>query len=219
MMSVTDLHDSPAHEWAVLFDLGGTLTTNGPIPAIAARLLGLPTSGEPLENVVAAIAAHREEYGRVHDDAAYWRAVAKDAGAGDIDPDVIAQLVAADVENWINLPSAVLTLVRDLRENHVEMGVLSNAPRSLARCFDNQPWASAFTVQRFSCYTGLTKPSVEAYEDAISHFDHFADRILYLDDRPSNVDAGAAAGLDAHLWTSPDEARALLTERGLLPAG
>lgn len=210
------MYDSPAQEHAVLFDVGGTLASNGPVVAIAARLLGLPTSGAGLKTVAEAIVTHRDEYDRTGDDHAYWRKVSQDAGGPEVTNVILSQLVAADVQRWARLAPAVLLLVRALQEAGVHMGVLSNAPMSLARTFDNEPWSEAFAVQRFSCYTQLAKPDAAAFEDAVTHLGFPAEKVIFFDDRQVNVDAAAAVGLDAHLWLGAAQARKLLTERGLL---
>lgn len=208
--------NAPTLGRAVLFDVGGTLASNGPVVAIAARLLGLPTTGEGVRTVATAVMAHRPEYDRTGDDVTYWQRVSDDSGGPRVTPAVVEQLVAADVQRWARLSPSVMHLLRELRRADVRMGVLSNAPLSLARTFDNQSWSEMFAVQRFGCFTQLTKPAPAAFEDAVDHLGVPAERVVYFDDRLDNVDAGAAVGLDAHLWQGADHARALLLEREIL---
>lgn len=216
MIDVNEPDERPPAERAVLFDVGGTLASNGPVASIAARLLGLPTTGPQVDALAEAVMARREEYDRTGDDTAYWQQVSDDAGGPELSAEVVEQLVAADVQRWARLTPAVLTLLRDLDRAGVRMGVLSNAPTALARTFDNQPWSELISVQRFSCFTQLSKPHRRAYEDAVEHLDVPAGRVIFLDDRQVNVDAAVAAGLDAHLWEGADDARELLERRGLI---
>lgn len=208
--------NAPETDRAVLFDVGGTLASDGPVVTIVARLLGLPTEGEALRSVIDAVKVHRPEYDRTGDDVTYWQRVSDDAGGPRVTPAVLEQLVAADIQRWARLTHPVMHLLRELSRAGVQMGVLSNAPLSLARTFDNQTWSEMISVQRFSCFTQLSKPDAAAFEDAVLHLGVPAERVVYLDDRQDNVDAGASVGLDAHLWRGADHARALLVEREIL---
>jgi 2-haloacid dehalogenase len=64
----------------------------------------------------------------------------------------------------------------------------------------------------------LVKPDARIFQLLLERIAHPAQRCVYIDDAPANVDAAAALGFDAIAFTSPPELRAALIDRGLLAA-
>jgi HAD superfamily hydrolase (TIGR01509 family) len=60
------------------------------------------------------------------------------------------------------------------------------------------------------------KPEARLYEVVESQSGCSADEILYLDDRPENIEAGAARGWQVILQESPERSRAMIQQLGLL---
>ena len=59
------------------------------------------------------------------------------------------------------------------------------------------------------------KPDVRAYRAAADAAGQPLDRLLFVDDSPPNVEAAAALGMDAIVFTGVDDLRRELEERGL----
>ncbi len=59
------------------------------------------------------------------------------------------------------------------------------------------------------------KPDRRAYETVAERAGQPLDRLVFVDDSPRNVEAAAALGMDAILFTGADDLRRALRERGL----
>jgi len=68
-----------------------------------------------------------------------------------------------------------------------------------------------------SCYTGRWKPEPEAFRNALDVLQRSPEECLFLDDRPENIAAGAAAGLRTLLVRSPEQIREDLLVAGVSP--
>jgi putative hydrolase of the HAD superfamily len=69
-----------------------------------------------------------------------------------------------------------------------------------------------FEIAFSSCYVGLRKPHPEIYKRAIDILGLAPERILFIDDRQSNVDAAASTGLKAIRFTGEQDLRHQLKE-------
>jgi 2-haloacid dehalogenase len=62
---------------------------------------------------------------------------------------------------------------------------------------------------------GAAKPDPRAYQIVAERSGLPLDRLVFVDDKQSNVDAAAALGMDGILFTGAEDLRAALRERGL----
>ena len=69
----------------------------------------------------------------------------------------------------------------------------------------------------FAGVLGVRKPAEQAYTRALQELGVAAERCLFVDDNPDNVEAGRAAGIDSVLYTSPAQLHRELAARGALP--
>jgi putative hydrolase of the HAD superfamily len=69
-----------------------------------------------------------------------------------------------------------------------------------------------FEIAFSSCYVGLRKPYPEIYKRAIDILGLAPERILFIDDRQSNVDAAASTGFKAIRFTGEQDLRRQLKE-------
>jgi putative hydrolase of the HAD superfamily len=69
-----------------------------------------------------------------------------------------------------------------------------------------------FEIAFSSCYIGLRKPHPEIYKRALDILGRPAGRILFIDDRQSNVDFAADAGMKAIRFTGEQDLRRQLKE-------
>jgi epoxide hydrolase-like predicted phosphatase len=81
------------------------------------------------------------------------------------------------------------------------------------------PFYSKFDGCILSCEHGVMKPDAGLYEVVERQSGRRGAEILYLDDRPENVAAGAARGWHAILHESPEKSRAAIQKLGLLNHG
>lgn len=67
-----------------------------------------------------------------------------------------------------------------------------------------------------SCYLGQVKPDEAIYLNAMGIAGPGTEHVVFIDDRPLNVEPAIALGLDAVLYQGVDSLRAALAERGIV---
>jgi putative hydrolase of the HAD superfamily len=141
-------------------------------------------------------------------DEAYWSAVLdRPATAAEL-----RALVAADAASWLHLEPAMTGALPALRATGVRLGLLSNAPTSLARAVAAESWTAPFAALVFSAEIGAAKPHPEAYAAAAAALDVPAGEVLFVDDREENVAGAEAAGMRGLHHRNPADTLARLTE-------
>jgi len=83
----------------------------------------------------------------------------------------------------------------------------------------NFPFYSRLDGHILSYEHGAMKPDAKLYEVVERQSGRQGAEILYLDDRPENIEAGAARGWEAILQESPEKSRAAIQKLGLLNHG
>ena len=139
-------------------------------------------SGEPMSLTTAELAARHPAY--------EFHIRAWDAQFGDM----------IDGEN-----DGVVALIDTIKAQGLKVGVLTNMPADQAwTCFAGfSRWASLDTVI-VSGFVKAAKPGEAAYRLALHALDREPGEVFFVDDSPRNVDAAAALGIHAHLFTTPE---------------
>lgn len=201
---------------AVLFDIGGVIVTDGPDMGVVAQMLGLEPTPETVERVNKAVWGIRDAYDLGLPDADYWAQVADAAGAEQPSATTVATLTQTDVSRWADANPDSVALVQEVHAAGVKVGVLSNAPHSLATSFAGIEWTRILAARVFSSQVGVAKPAAAIFEAALAALELGAYEVGFFDDRPTNVDGARAAGLRAALWTDAAAARSALAEWGVV---
>ncbi len=102
------------------------------------------------------------------------------------------------------LPTYIFSNTNDLAITHIRR---------------NFPFFSNFDGYILSYEQGAMKPDAKIYEAAESQSGRRAAEILYLDDRPENIAAGAARGWQVILQESPEKTHDVIRKLGLLDHG
>jgi FMN phosphatase YigB (HAD superfamily) len=106
-----------------------------------------------------------------------------------------------------------------LRAAGIPVWIFSNTNELAERHIRNRfPFFSHFDGYVLSCEHGAMKPDPRIYEVVERQTGRRGADILYLDDRPENVEAGAARGWRAVLHETPEKSRARMATLGL-PTG
>ncbi|MEV0777141.1 HAD family phosphatase [Streptomyces sp. NPDC050433] len=194
----------------VVWDLGGVLAPSGRAQAALAEALDVPESelAEPYWT-------HRDAYDLGASPEAYWRPIAEALGRR-IDAAWVERLDRIDTECWATLEPDAAALLALLTERGTPLGILSNAPASLARVVRRASWSGCFETLVFSSDLGLMKPDPLVYRAAGERLGRSPSEIVFFDDRPENVAAARAHGWNAHVWTSGEAAAAALAGEGVL---
>ena len=94
---------------------------------------------------------------------------------------------------------------------HYQLALLSNTNEvHWQQIVSSTPIFSSFAKTFLSFETGHHKPTVESYDQVISHFDCDPGAIFFLDDSPKNVRAAQQLRIDAHQVCGIEQARAIV---------
>ena len=111
----------------------------------------------------------------------------------------------------------MVELQAELRRRGLTTYAFSNtnelAAEHIRRSF---PFYSNFDGHILSYQHGVMKPGARLYEVVERESGRRGAEILYLDDRPENIAAGAQRGWQAILQESPEKSRAAIQKLGLL---
>ena len=109
----------------------------------------------------------------------------------------------------LELPNGGLGILRELATSgRAMLGCLNNEAREPNEYrFRQFGLHQYFDVALSSCYVGLRKPKAAIYHRALDILGKPAHRILFIDDRPENAAAGAAAGMKTIWFKGADALR------------
>ena len=103
-----------------------------------------------------------------------------------------------------------------LRRNGFRTFIFSNTNELAVRHIRKRfPFFAHFNGYIYSYEHGAMKPDPQLYEAVERQTKHRGQEILYLDDRPENVEAGAARGWRVVLQESPEKTRLAIRKLGL----
>jgi FMN phosphatase YigB (HAD superfamily) len=104
-----------------------------------------------------------------------------------------------------------------LRQRGIPTYIFSNTnDLAIAHIRRNFPFFSNFDGYILSYEVGSMKPEPKIYDALEKMSDRRGAEVLYLDDRPENVEAGAARGWQVILHETPQKSRAAVEQFGLL---
>jgi putative hydrolase of the HAD superfamily len=118
-----------------------------------------------------------------------------------------AECFRADVEH--ELPG-IRALIAELRPKY-RLAILSNAFFGHWDHFEGSELYSMFERPMASHLIGAVKPSPAAYEIALQRLEAAPERVVFIDDKPENVEAARAAGMHAFVTNSVATTRAGLS--------
>jgi putative hydrolase of the HAD superfamily len=198
---------------AVIFDYGRVLSTSED-PVAKEKMIAL--SGLDEATLFRSYWRFRHEYdlGQLNG-ITYWSRVAEDAGVS-FSPKQIEDLIETDVVMWTSLNEEMLAWVVALQEAGFPTAILSNMGAEML-CYMRQEfgWLSHFQHHTWSCELGIGKPDPAIYTHTCEKLGVRPEHTLFLDDKPENIEAAAQVGLQAVLFTSIEQLRLDLAERGL----
>jgi putative hydrolase of the HAD superfamily len=147
--------------------------------------------------------AYRHTYDRGDLTAAtYWHKVAAAAGII-LTPAQLTQLIAADVDFWSTLNLPMIEWAQRLQHSGILIGILSNMPDAMeAGLRARYPWTDTFDHNTWSHAVNLAKPEPAIYLHAAEGLNTPPENILFLDDRPENIEAALAVGMQAIQYTT-----------------
>lgn len=145
------------------------------------------------------------------DMAGYWRRVGQGVGRSYTGAEV-AELSRLDSSMWLRLQTGTVSLVQDLAAAGLPLALLSNAPGDVAEAVSGLPVAAHFAQLIFSCELKTGKPDPACYSAALARLGARPPDVVFIDDRPENIAAATALGMQAVQFTTPALARQAVTQ-------
>lgn len=213
----------------VVFDYGGVLSAaHDPVPELHELL------GGDMDVLREAVWAHRLDHdlGRIPA-SEYWGRVAAAVGVEELTAEEVEELQDTDNRHFLRMDPESRALIHDLARNGTRLALLSNASVAFGEAVRRADWFEAFTLAVISGEEHVAKPDPEIFEILLEVLAHETggvsrpETVIFFDDRPENVEAARAFGIDAHLWPRNGEdhgtdarhgaetAREVLTARGI----
>ena len=119
---------------------------------------------------------------------------------------------------WGRADPAMVDLITGLRATGTRVAVLTNGTDTIDEELSSVGLADAFDAVFCSWHLGVAKPDRAAFDHVVDATGVAADRILFIDDSPTNVVGAREAGLIAHDFTGVDALRATLADLGVTAA-
>ena len=193
-------------EW-IVFDYGGVICFD---PPEEAGVLLSEAIGAPPAEFWPAYWADRAAYDQgVLDAAGFWHKTGARLGRP-IEADLLPVLAELDRRTWTHLNDDTIALLEELAGEGAALALLSNAPAELARHIESQPWAELFRHRFFSADLRLVKPDPEIYLRVCEGLGAAPEDLVFIDDRPENLDAARELGITPILYTDTPSLRAEL---------
>jgi putative hydrolase of the HAD superfamily len=101
-----------------------------------------------------------------------------------------------------------MSVLGEARERGHSLSLLSNAPHEFANAMAGNPVLADFEHVIFSAWIGVIKPDPGAFAAAVQELGRPPGEIVFVDDRPANVEGARRAGLRAVQFTSAEQLRA-----------
>lgn len=200
-----------SNRWdAVVFDYGRVLSQSPTLPELQefAALAGVsePPFFELYSNT-------RDQYDSgLIDCRQHWQCFARAAGIS-LSADQVQHIVEFENSLWLRANPGTLKLAHDIRTHGVRTAILSNMPHDLlSELRKNFGWLHDFEVQVWSCEHGIIKPDPAIYELCLRQLNCQPQRVLFFDDRPRNVKAAQASGMEAYVFESAEHATAIVNK-------
>lgn len=193
---------------AVLFDRDDTLARTDPgvyreAAAWAASRFGLDAR-EAGRRMAEGWAAQAEAWWHLRsdeDEAAFWDTYRRDLGGVlGLSGEQARELMAAyPYERFMKPVEDARAVLEALRARGLKVGVLSNTLPSIGRTLGALGLSDLVDVAIATCTVGVHKPEPGAFTFALDALGLPAPSVLFVDDRPENVEAARALGLQAVL--------------------
>lgn len=120
------------------------------------------------------------------------------------------------LENSLGIDSEMFAIINQLQEQGIVIGLLSNIGQGYASMIKEFGYYHSFDPCLLSYEIGVEKPDAKAYQILLEKVAVHPSDIVFIDDKPENIEAAKKAGLDAFLFESPKQVRKELKQRGLL---
>jgi putative hydrolase of the HAD superfamily len=146
---------------------------------------------------------------------AFWQKLLRDAGIA-ARPGLAEELNLWDARMWTTQNPRVLDWQLALKQGGFKTAILSNmGDNVLANIESTFDWLPRFDVLVWSYQLGIAKPDPAIYRHTLRGLGVEAGEALFIDDRPVNIEAARALGMQGVLFSTVDHLRTDLIAEGL----
>ena len=103
----------------------------------------------------------------------------------------------------------------DLKNNGFTIGIISNIEKVTHGVVDDWDMLSHFEHKFMSYQIGFSKPDPRIYEYVIDKLPYSPDELLFIDDKPSNVESAKNCGIESIHFTNFDNLQSSLEQFGV----
>jgi putative hydrolase of the HAD superfamily len=138
----------------------------------------------------------------------YWAHITDGCGPV-LSPQELARVQALDGASWAHANPKTVDWARRLRRDGFCVAILSNMPRAVADYLvENCVWLSVFDPRIYSYAVRSAKPEAAIYKHCLSALKLAPESVLFLDDRPENIEAASQAGIHSLIFDSVEHTSA-----------
>jgi putative hydrolase of the HAD superfamily len=146
---------------------------------------------------------------------AFWQKFMRDAGMP-ANQEIVKELNSLDARFWTTQNPAMLAWQLALKQRGLLTAILSNMGDNVMASVEREfAWIHRFDVLVWSFQLGIAKPDPAIYRHTIAELGVRPEETLFIDDKPDNIEAAQALGMQTILFSSVDRLRADLTSQGL----
>ena len=185
----------------LLLDFGEVISVAQPAGEVAALAAH---AGLPVAEFSRRYWAHRPAYDAGGPARTYWTRILGAAPGTAL----TSRLVELDVASWLHLDPGTLRLLDTVHAAGVPVSLLSNAPHELARELDRHADLARFRHRVFSADLALLKPDPRCYAATLARLGAEPGSVVFVDDRPANIEAAVTLGMTGILFTATPQCRA-----------
>ena len=135
----------------------------------------------------------------------YWHRVAQRLSSS-LTREQITALVEVDSQSWAYPAPVMPQWARELRAAGLKTALLSNMPASVRYHILRGDWLPPFDQRTFSCEVRVAKPAEAIFQHCLIGLDVDPQEILFLDDRPENIQAAETLGLHGIVYKTAQQA-------------
>ena len=196
----------------VLFDIGGVLV-DWHMSWITSEVSKRFDIQEDL--IISAFDEHlpKLDSGKI-EESTFWQNVATDTNS-----DVLKNIKESLWDTYFRknaIPNPdVKKLSIDLKNNGFTIGIISNIEKVTHGVVDDWDILSHFEHKFMSYQIGFSKPDPRIYEHVIEKLPYSADELLFIDDKPSNVESAKDCGIESIHFTNFDSLKSSLGQFGV----
>ena len=188
---------------AVIFDYGNVLSA--------------PQGSTEIETMASILSVSVDDFRRAYwqfrvsydeaalDTADYWHRVSQGLSSS-LTREQIATLVEVDSQSWAYPAPVMPQWARQLRAAGLKTALLSNMPTSVRDHILRSDWLPRFDQRTFSCEVRIAKPAQAIFDHCLTGLGINPQEILFLDDRPENVEAAQTLGLHGIVYKTAHQA-------------